>query len=272
LAGLPACHYLQINEEAQAEHVVTPAKSNLTDWESYTPTTQGFGTPTISQAKWRRVGDSAQILATFTTGTPTAVEAQFSLPSGLTVENGLSQQSVGIGQRSNANGLSSLIATGGDSFLNFNNYQGAGANPENGSSVVGSGEVFSFVVTVPIEGWSSDATLLAAVPKPTFKNEEQFIGYWFGEKLYERSFDRTGAANSNTTTAVATIDANLIPISLNGMALTSSGNWETMESGLHGSSSCSYTTFHYDESNGNINYRPCGDNTSRQRFTIRYTR
>ena len=186
---------------------------NLTDitaWESYTPTTQGFGTPTITQAKWRRVGDSAQILATFTTGTPTAVEAQFSLPSGLTVKSTLTQQSVGIGQRSNANGLSSLIATGGDSFLNFNNYQGAGVNPENGSSVVGSGEVFSFLVTVPIEGWTASAEHVVTPAKSGIEHYQVNVpaGYATSTKIIyfsnevENSISSTGTVTNDGTSGL----------------------------------------------------------------------
>ena len=45
-------------------HIVTPAKSNLTNWESYTPatTTTDSGSGGSKTGKWRRVGDSMEVV------------------------------------------------------------------------------------------------------------------------------------------------------------------------------------------------------------------
>lgn len=56
----------------------------LSDWATYSPTFNGFGTPNSVESSWRRVGDSVELRITFTAGTTTAVEARIGLPSGLT--------------------------------------------------------------------------------------------------------------------------------------------------------------------------------------------
>lgn len=58
-------------------------------WTAYTPTINGFGTPTGVNFAWRRVGDSIQILGSFTTGTVSASTAEFTLPSGVTADSGV---------------------------------------------------------------------------------------------------------------------------------------------------------------------------------------
>ncbi len=61
--------------------------SAMTDWQSYTPTFTGLGTPTSVGFNWRRVGDSIEVQGKFTVGTSTATEARIGLPSGLTVSD-----------------------------------------------------------------------------------------------------------------------------------------------------------------------------------------
>jgi len=57
---------------------------NLTAWQGYTPTFQGFGTPSNVEFEWRQVGENVEIRGKFTSGAPTAVEARIGLPGGLT--------------------------------------------------------------------------------------------------------------------------------------------------------------------------------------------
>ena len=45
----------------ESENVVIPAQTNLTEFTDYTPVTQGIGSPTITFAKWRQVGDSYEV-------------------------------------------------------------------------------------------------------------------------------------------------------------------------------------------------------------------
>lgn len=57
----------------------------ITDWQAYTPSITGVGTPSLVSFYWRRVGDSIQIYGGFTSGTSSAVAVSFSLPPGLNV-------------------------------------------------------------------------------------------------------------------------------------------------------------------------------------------
>jgi hypothetical protein len=56
----------------------------VTEWQSYTPTFQGFGTPTAVEMQWRQVGENIEIRGKFTAGTVTAVEARVGLPNSYT--------------------------------------------------------------------------------------------------------------------------------------------------------------------------------------------
>lgn len=66
--------------------VVSPSQyifgTPISDWQTYTPTLTGFGTPTSVSAYVRRVGDEKEYRGKFTIGTPTGVEARISLDSG----------------------------------------------------------------------------------------------------------------------------------------------------------------------------------------------
>jgi hypothetical protein len=51
----------------------------ITSWVQYTPTFTGLGTCTSVNVWSRRVGDTLEIMGTFTLGTPTATEARITL-------------------------------------------------------------------------------------------------------------------------------------------------------------------------------------------------
>ena len=153
------------------EHIVTPAKSNMTDWVAYTPTSQGFGTLSGTDLIYRRDGPDLLIQGTFGTGTISASEAQISLPTGLTVKSGRPLSVAGVyfhGTSSNTKG-GSLLYTGGDSFLNFGAQGIFGGDttpaltPQDGSTII-SNATISVEARIPIQDWSSDVTFLAAVP------------------------------------------------------------------------------------------------------------
>ena len=159
------------NWAATSEHVVTPAKSNLTDWTEYTPTTQGIGTPSMTYARWKRVGDTMLMNVKFITGTVSGSELQIGLPSGYTVASYIPDAvHVGTFQREAASAVQlTALATGGDTFLNMGSKSsGGGGNtytPLAGNVEFGSTEEGSVYAIVPIEEWVNDAaTFLAAVP------------------------------------------------------------------------------------------------------------
>lgn len=144
-----------------------------TDWIAYTPTYQGFGTPT-EEVEYKRVGDSIIIRGTIDCGTTTAVEAQLSLPNSLAIKAGYSLNSVGSyfrgGTTVGARG-GSILATGGDTFINFSHYfiwGNSGSNfdplnPELGNVVCDSATDISFTTAqIPIQGWSTGRTNIVA--------------------------------------------------------------------------------------------------------------
>ena len=169
---------LQFVATAETEHVITPAKSNMTDWTSYTPTFIGFGTPTNVEFWHKRVGDSVLLRGRFTSGTSTATTATATLPAGLTIDT----NKIDTANASN-NGYyfrsATASASGGaiilqDSdlthitFGSVSTFDSSSLNPlsqANGNSVAVSGESITLVTAaIPIEGWDSDATFLAAIP------------------------------------------------------------------------------------------------------------
>lgn len=58
----------------------------VTDWISYTPTVNGAGTVSNNQAWWRRVGDSMELMGSFSCGTVAASTAYIKLPTGYTLD------------------------------------------------------------------------------------------------------------------------------------------------------------------------------------------
>ena len=152
------------------EHIVTPAKSNMTDWTAYTPVVQGLGTTTAVDMYYKRVGDSIKIMGTLTAGTVSGVEFQLGLPivggTQLTVGSEVGNLWVcGFVERGISSTTdSTLICTGGDAFLNACK-DNATIAAETGSSIFASSEVERFTsLLIPIEQWTSDVTFLAAVP------------------------------------------------------------------------------------------------------------
>lgn len=137
----------------------------MTDWQSYTPTTQGFGSATIN-FQYKRSGDSIIIRGNLTAGTTTADEARINLPLGLSIGGSASGTTVGAWFRGVSVGSNggAILATQGDSFLNFSAssvFNTTGTNPvtrANGNNVLASSERMYFTTTeIPIQGWSSNA-------------------------------------------------------------------------------------------------------------------
>ncbi len=142
--------------------------SVINDWQSYTPTTQGFGTVSSMSAWWRRSGDSIQVRAKFTTGTVAASEAQFGLPTGLSIDSTKvpSTRSL-VGHASDDIASTTIfglgvLATGGDTFVNFGLQSSTLSiigNERLGTEVAGNTTVFSLNFSAPITGWSSNANI-----------------------------------------------------------------------------------------------------------------
>lgn len=141
----------------------------VTDWQAYTPTTQGFGTVTNMAASWRRVGDSIQLNIRFNAGTPTATVAKVGLPSGLSIDstklNGTLNKVVGSGATDYFSAtyfgptvLAVSTTTDGVLFGRAASTIG-GVSIATGDNLVSSGSGFSFLAIVPILGWSSSVVV-----------------------------------------------------------------------------------------------------------------
>jgi hypothetical protein len=130
----------------------------VTDWQSYTPTFQGFGTPTNVEMRWRRVGDNVEIQGRFTSGTTTAVEARVGLPTGLTSSSSkisTIQQTGTVGFAVNSGYYLTLMEPSKTYFTIGIQVSSAGLTKLNASSIITSGNILSFTASIPIEGWSS---------------------------------------------------------------------------------------------------------------------
>jgi hypothetical protein len=151
--------------------------SIITEWQSYTPTLQGFGTPSTMSVYWRRVGGTVEIQGSFTAGTTTAVEARMSLPPGLVIDSTIvpvrtivcARQSRGVAW--DVTGVYEFLMRGGDSYLNFGvSYANPAAatfpvdtTPLNGNIFI-SGLIKTFsIVGIPIAGWGSNVFLTSTV-------------------------------------------------------------------------------------------------------------
>jgi len=135
-------------------------------WETYTPTTQGFGTITSISVLRRRVGSSIEVQGQFTTGTVTADEARIGLPSGLTL-TGTTGPSV-IGKFDTSAVVSdnnhNVLSSSGLSHVTIarHNMQATATNmllPAAGSAFTSSTSRVSFFFSAPIAEWAGGGTV-----------------------------------------------------------------------------------------------------------------
>lgn len=135
----------------------------VTDWQSYTPTTQGFGTISSVLMLWRRVGDTIEIQGSFTAGTVTATQARLYLPSGAFDSSITQVTAAGEWYRSgNSNGENqNLLAFGGDNYFTFaRGYTASGQfTNQNGSTIIATGEKIGVNAKVKIAGLSSSVQM-----------------------------------------------------------------------------------------------------------------
>ena len=133
----------------------------VTDWQSYTPTFQGFGTPTAVECQWRRVGSDAEIRVKFTPGTTTAVEARIGLPPGLTssgTDRIPSIQMAGslLSNTTLFDQINFVLIEPSVTYVTIGqNAAGTGGFTKVNGTFSISGRLCSFVARIPIAGWSS---------------------------------------------------------------------------------------------------------------------
>lgn len=142
----------------------------ITAWQGYTPTFQGFGTPTAIEFEWRQVGEDVEIRGKFVTGTTTVVEARVGLPAGLTSAGTSLIPSIqvaghyGIATNSIVHG-GFILSEPSVSYVTFGQVQafsgqtGQALTKQNASSIAQStNETISFTAKVPCAGLSATTT------------------------------------------------------------------------------------------------------------------
>jgi hypothetical protein len=135
-----------------------------TDWQSYTPTFTGFGTPSSVSFQYCRDGDTLWVKGTFLPGTTTATEARVSFPSGLTSDSSLPTISVAGDVGATSGSATTIIPVAlvepSVTYFTFGYLQGANSNltKQNGNSGFASSTV-SLLASVKVAGWASTSVM-----------------------------------------------------------------------------------------------------------------
>jgi hypothetical protein len=151
--------------------VVVPV---ITEWQGYTPTFTGFGTPTSIEAQWRQNGSNVEIRTKFVSGVSTATTAQISLPNGYTSASSSSIPSIQangfwLNSANNANHGGAVLISPSLTYVTFGprgTFGSAVETPlasQNANAMVSSGESISFSTSVPVAGLSATTTKTIAL-------------------------------------------------------------------------------------------------------------
>jgi hypothetical protein len=139
---------------------------NLTAWQGYVPTFQGFGTPSNIEFEWRQNGENVEIRGKFVSGTPNTSEARVGLPNAYISAGTSLIPSIQIagtfarGATSTAKGGVVLIEPS-VSYVTFSDsavFSADTINPltkESGQNIVAVGDTISFYVSIPCAGLSA---------------------------------------------------------------------------------------------------------------------
>ena len=140
----------------------------VTDWESYTPTTQGLGTISNVNLQWRRNGTNIEVVGDLTFGTVTAVEAQIGLPNNYTIALGGSGTKIVGHFLRDAGSVANphhTLATNGDTYFNIgttavdSNFNPT--TPQDGNTL-GSSIRATMTASVPVAEFAGSGTTLTA--------------------------------------------------------------------------------------------------------------
>lgn len=153
---------------------IQPQGAVVQEWQSFTPTFAGFGTPTLVGLWWRRVGASMQIRGRFTSGTTTATTASFTLPNNLTIDaSAISNQVHVVGKfwrdqaSSNAYKQGALLAANSATMViqfSYDDTAAAGSplTAVSGNTLGVTGLAVSIICEVPIAEWAGSGTVQLA--------------------------------------------------------------------------------------------------------------
>lgn len=194
------------------------------DWQSYTPTFTGFGTPSSVSFYYKRQGSDQLIRGSFVCGTSTATEARVTL--------GGSQTS------SSAIATLEIAGTGGKSFSATTNFSqnsvliepsktyftfGVGSSTQtlvskqNGDGICSSGQTVLVEARIPIQGWANNNVIVG-----TFQDVATTSGSTNGKpKIFSATISSSGVVSkeqgtwingncTNATPMVCTLDSNVL--------------------------------------------------------------
>lgn len=145
---------------------------------AYTPTFQGFGTPTNVDIEWWREGSVIRIKGTFDAGTVSASEARVYLPSGLTLKTKTRSRHAGAyyrgGSQAGNYGGPLIAPTSGD-YMQFaapNIFTNVSGSYSTVTAAAGNsmstGQVITIDFSAEVDGWeSTTASVVGLVPSPT---------------------------------------------------------------------------------------------------------
>ncbi len=188
----------------------------ITDWVAYTPTIVGLGTVSSVGFFSRRVGDSLEVQANFTTGVGTAVPVQIGLgfggvPGNVYIDfNKIKANStVGTGIYNGASatyfGIYPITPTATQNYINlgaqfstFSAYSAVNGNNFN------SGAGMTFAFKVPITGWSScvqmsDSTTQQVVAASYWCSANFAASTTVPINFDSKDFDTTGSVTPSAT-------------------------------------------------------------------------
>lgn len=129
-------------------------------WTAYTPTTQGIGTPSLTECFHSRQGPTLKVACKITAGTVTATELRIGFPSGLTSADTSTIPSIRIAGAGGryvvaANNYAPSIQPSVTYFtMSAQNNNGIPA-AATGLNLFNNGDTFTFVAEAPIAGWNS---------------------------------------------------------------------------------------------------------------------
>jgi hypothetical protein len=128
-------------------------------WTSYTPTTQGFGTPSGVVFQWRRDRGSLWVRGQMTSGTVSASQAQIGFPAGLTSATESATFMAGNLLRSatSASEVTFLLTPSASAYFLCSRTlnSSGGLDALAGNATVGSSEQFDVIGQASINGWSA---------------------------------------------------------------------------------------------------------------------
>lgn len=148
---------------------VSPSQSFVgtitTPWVAYSPTIVSFGTVTNLDMYYRRVGDSIEIMGSFTSGTATGVEARIPYPSGI-VPDSLTYAQTKVQGRFARNSASATVRKAGTLIVDTNSYFRMGSDDYTnalapntgllGNNTANSGDtIFITMPAIKVQGWTA---------------------------------------------------------------------------------------------------------------------